>query len=78
MVDFGKLQSSKEITLTAVVDSGGPFICDNVVHAVISTGEKDWENLRNGKAEIGRATEILQNLKWIEEFIMLKTSHLTV
>ena len=78
LIDFEKLQSSGETTSTTVGDSGGPFICDNIVHAVISTGEDDWVDLRNNEAESGRATEILPNLEWIEKVIMLRTPHLTV
>ena len=78
LIDFKELQSSGETTSTTVGDSGSPFICNNVVHAVISSGESDWDSLRNNSADNGRATEILPNLQWIEEVIMSKTPHLTV
>ena len=63
---------------TTVGDSGGPFICDGIVHAVISTGESNWTDITNNNGDEGRATKVYPHMKWIEEVIISRTPHLTV
>jgi len=78
LIDIGKRPDNPKVSSTTKGDSGGPFICDNIVHAVISTGESDWDALKGGNPANGRATKVLPHIGWIEKVFAQRTPHLTV